>query len=144
MRRLTPWILATMVVACAPTKIDLDGDDGEDFVDSDGDGISDDEEGGEGVDSDGDGTPDYLDTDSDNDGWTDYAEVNSYTDPQDPNDHPYEGGWPIDSCRFDLEPTGYAPGDVVENVRLMDQYGEEVSIHDFCDHVVLIEHAGFS
>ena len=36
-----------------------------------------------------------------------------------------------------------AEGDVINDVKLVDQYGEEVRIHDFCDHVLLIEHAGF-
>ncbi len=144
MRILAPWLLGTFAVGCASTKIDLGGEGGEEILDSDGDGISDADEGGDDVDTDGDGTPDYLDTDSDGDDWTDYAEVNSYTDPTDPDDHPYEGGWPIGACRHDLEPTGYAPGDIIENVRLMDQFGEEVKMHDFCDSVVLIEHAGFS
>jgi hypothetical protein len=26
---------------------------------------------------------------------------------------------------------------------LLDQFGEELKLHDFCNHVVLIEHAGF-
>jgi peroxiredoxin len=36
-----------------------------------------------------------------------------------------------------------AVGDTINDVKLVDQYGEEVRLHDFCDHVVLIEHAGF-
>jgi hypothetical protein len=44
-----------------------------DWIDSDGDLISDEEEGD--GDSDGDGTPDYLDEDSDNDGISDRAEA---------------------------------------------------------------------
>jgi hypothetical protein len=37
-----------------------------------------------------------------------------------------------------------AEGDVINDVALLDQYGEEIRLHDFCDHTVLIEHAGFS
>ena len=83
-------------------------------------------------------------SDSDGDGYSDGVEDNSFTDPGDPNDHPYYGGWPIDSCRFDIEPTGsWGEGEIVNNITLMDQYGENLKIHDFCNHVVLFEHAGF-
>ena len=74
----------------------------------------------------------------------DGVESSYYTDPTNPNDHPYTGGWPIDACRNDLEPTGMAVGDVINDVTLLDQYGDEIRLHDFCDHTVLIEHAGFS
>ena len=139
------WVLFG-VVACAPSKMELDllGDSGGSTLDSDGDGIPDVEEGGENVDTDGDGTPDYLDLDSDGDTWTDADENASYTDPKDANDHPYTGGWPIDSCRHDIVPTGMAAGETMDDVRLTDQYGEEVRLHDFCDHYVLIEHSGFT
>ena len=43
-----------------------------------------------------------------------------------------------------VEPTGsWGEGEVINNVTLMDQYGENLKIHDFCNHVVLFEHAGF-
>ena len=35
-------------------------------------------------------------------------------------------------------------GDVINDVTLLDQYGEELRLHDLCNHVVMIEHAGFS
>jgi hypothetical protein len=146
MRTTAPLWVFVGAIACAPAKTDMDmlSDTGDNSVaDSDGDGIPDNIEGGDNVDTDGDGTPDYLDLDSDGDEWTDREEVESYTDPKDPNDHPYAGGWPIDSCRHDIVATGMAEGDIMEPVRLMDQYGEEVRLHDFCDHFVLIEHAGY-
>ena len=145
MRTMSPLLVLFGAIACAPSKMELEseGADAEATVDSDGDGIPDEIEGGENVDSDGDGTPDYLDLDSDDDTWTDAEENASYTDPKDPNDHPYTGGWPIDSCRNDIVSTGMAVGDIMEDVRLVDQYGEEVRLHDFCDHHILIEHSGF-
>jgi hypothetical protein len=132
----TSCILALTVLGCAPASLDVGDDEGEAFVDSDGDGISDAEEKEIGSDP-------ALE-DSDGDGYADGIEVESYTDPTDRNDHPYIGGWPIDACRNDLEGTGMAEGDVIPDITLLDQYGEEVRIHDFCDHAVLIEHAGFS
>ena len=103
--------------------------------DFNGDGLTDAEEEALGSD------PENVD--SDGDGFEDGVEADWYTDPGDPQDHPYEGGWPIDACRHDLTPTGMSVGDTINDVKLVDQYGEEVRLHDFCDHVVLIEHAGF-
>jgi hypothetical protein len=113
-----------------------EGSTSSEVVDTDGDGLTDAEEEALGSD------PTKVDTDGD--GWDDGVEESYYTDPADRNDHPYTGGWPIDSCRNDLQPTGMAEGDVINDVALLDQYGEEIRLHDFCDHTVLIEHAGFS
>ena len=133
----TSLIFGFVVSGCGPTTLDVGWEDGESpSVDSDGDGLTDAEEEALGSD------PAKIDTDGD--GWDDGVEDGYYTDPTDPNDHPYTGGWPIDSCRNDLQPTGMAEGDVINDVSLLDQYGEEIRLHDFCDHTVLIEHAGFS
>lgn len=125
--------LATLA-GCGAADLEV-GEDAFFDVDSDGDGLTDQEEADLGSDP--------ANADSDSDGFADGEEADWYTDPTDPNDHPYEGGWPIDSCRNDLVPSGMAEGDVINDVKLVDQYGEEVRIHDFCDHVLLIEHAGF-
>ena len=61
-----------------------------------------------------------------------------------PEESPYTGGWPYDSCRDNLESTGMAEGDVILDVTLLDQYGEDIRLHDFCNHTILIEHAGFA
>ena len=132
-------ILAFALGGCAASTLDVEWggeDDGPSGVDSDGDGLTDSEERELGSDP--------ARTDSDGDGWEDGVESSYYTDPTNPNDHPYTGGWPIDACRNDLEPTGMAVGDVINDVTLLDQYGDEIRLHDFCDHTVLIEHAGFS
>jgi len=95
------------------------------------------------LDSDGDGIPDHweeelgsdpFDADSDGDGYADGVELDSNTDPTDADDHPYVGGWPIDACRHDV---GTGP-DIAEDFALIDQFGEEIRLHDFCDHVVLL------
>ena len=130
-----PGLIAILAIGCSAAKLDLGEDDGFLDIDSDGDGLTDSEEEALGSD------PDQVD--SDGDGFDDGVEADWYTDPGDPQDHPYEGGWPIDSCRNELTPTGMAVGDTINDVKLVDQYGEEVRLHDFCDHVVLIEHAGF-
>ena len=130
-------ILSLLAFGCGPTDLEVAWDgDGESSVDSDGDGLTDAEEAELGSDP--------AVKDSDGDGWDDGIEHSYYTDPADSADHPYTGGWPIDSCRNDLVATGMAEGDVINDVALLDQYGEELRLHDLCDHTVLIEHAGFS
>ena len=135
---LTIAIFTVGLVGCGAAEMTFGDEEGSigSFVDSDNDGLSDDEEIALGTD------PNMEDTDGD--GFTDGAEDNSFTDPTDPTDHPYEGGWPIDSCRYDVEETGgFNVGDIVKNYQFNDQFEEEISIHDFCNHVVLIEHSGF-
>lgn len=100
------------------------------------------------VDEDGDGLllsgeiaagTDPLDPDSDDDEWTDGEEVDGNTDPLDPVDNPYDLGWRIDACRWDVEGEGVAEGDVLNDYSMVSQTGETVRLHDFCDQVVLIE-----
>ena len=59
----------------------------------------------------------------------------------------YEGGWPIDeSCPERLANTdnfGNDAGDTPADFALLDQFGDTVHLHDFCDHVVLLIWAGF-
>ena len=103
--------------------------------DQDGDGLDDARENELGT------KPDSKDTDGD--GFFDGAEVDSFTDPTDSSDHPYEGGWPIGSCRNDLSATGNAVGQVTDNFALPNQHGEILKLHDFCDKVVLLVGAAF-
>jgi hypothetical protein len=71
--------------------------------------------------------------------WDDGTEEGS----ENQNDHFYAGGWPVDSCRNDLQPTGMSEGDFIDDIKLLDQYGEDIRLHDFCNHTILLEHAGF-
>lgn len=134
--RTKTLMLAMLLAGCGPAQVDITHADKESSIDSDGDGLTDAEEEKLGSDP--------LSADTDLDGWTDGVEDNSYTDPTDPDDHPYEGGWPIDACRHDLTSTGMGEGDVINDVTLLDQYDEELRLHDLCNHVIMIEHAGFS
>jgi hypothetical protein len=109
--------------------------DGPSWVDSDGDGLSDSEEDDLGTDPD--------DVDSDGDGWEDEDEVDASTDPLDAGDHPYEQGWPIDSCRNDISPTGNQIGQITDNFELLSQTGEMVRLHDFCGRAVFMITAAF-
>ncbi len=104
-------------------------------VDEDGDGLSDGEEADLGLD------PSNPDTDGD--GYADNVEVDGNTDGADADDHPYTGGWAIDACRDELNGEGYGQGDVVDNFALMDQFGETVSVHDFCDRAIYVVFAAF-
>lgn len=103
--------------------------------DADGDGLSASEEAELGTD------PELADTDGD--GWQDGEELDGNTDPTDDRDHPYTGGWSIGACRDDLREEGTQPGQVVPDFALMDQYGEDVHLHDFCDRPVFLVFAAF-
>jgi hypothetical protein len=121
------WWLALMIVGCSPKSED-EGTSEEGPTSAADNGASGDAD---------------ADTDSDGDGFTDADEVNQNTDPDDASDHPYAGGWPIDSCRHDIVGTGNMEGDIAENWALTDQFGEEISLHDFCDHAVLLVGSAF-
>lgn len=110
-----------------------DVEDGEDSgispdFDSDGDGLDDDDEAIRGTD------PDNADTDGD--GWNDGSE--DVTDPLDPKDHPYTGGWPIGTCRDEIVPTEDSVGGTATDFSLSDQYDDSVRLYSFCDRAVLL------
>jgi hypothetical protein len=102
--------------------------------DSDGDGLTDSQEAALGTD------PQNVDTDGDT--YDDGDEVTANADPLDEDHHPYLGGWPIGACHDDPVATGSAVGDVDQNFALLDQYGENVHLYDFCDKSVLLIYAG--
>ncbi|MCA9489153.1 MAG: TlpA family protein disulfide reductase [Myxococcales bacterium] len=99
-------------------------------VDSDGDGLTDAQETQLGTDP--------QDPDTDGDGFEDRDELEQHTDPRSAADHPYEGGWPIDACRHDIQPTGNAVGQITGDFALLDQHGETLHLHDFCGQEVLL------
>ena len=123
------WIIPVgiLVAGCVPAEADLP-------LDLDGDGLLIEDEWG----------TDPENPDSDEDGYLDGAEVGEGTDPLDASDHPYAGGWHIDACRDDIVSEGDDIGQVARNWSAEDQYGEMVSLHDFCGRVVYIEGSGFS
>jgi len=127
-------VLPLTLVACSGSR---DADDefslfGEEAAakDSDGDGLTDAEEAELGLDA--------LSPDSDGDGYDDGLELEENTDGLDADDHPYTGGWEIGACRNDLQGTGDSVGDIAEQFELLDQHGDTVRLHDFCDKTVLL------
>lgn len=125
--RLGLLILALPLAGClADVAVD---------VDPDKDGLADADEAALGSDP---GVPD-----SDEDGYDDGDEAEQHTSPVDPEDHPYAGGWTMGACRNDIDSSGNSEGEVANNFELADQFGETVSLHDFCDRVVFMVFAAF-
>jgi peroxiredoxin len=118
------------VLSSTSTSSTEDDDEAGGPRDRDGDGLSNAEENALGSDP---GNPD-----TDGDGYQDGEEVESYTDPTDASDHPYQGGWPIAACRGDVAVSGDQPGQNTRNFELIDQYGDTLRLHDFCDKVVIL------
>jgi hypothetical protein len=126
------WRLALpllFTVACAVPVVDLP-------FDGDRDGLLDDEEDALGTDP--------AVADSDQDTWVDGEEFYAYTDPLDPSDHPYTGGWPIGACRHSLQGAGWSDGQVVPNTSALDQFNDPVKVHDFCEVPYLFTYYAFS
>lgn len=82
--------------------------------------------------------------DEDGDGHTNGYESQMGSDPMDPTDVPYAGGWVKSPCPDDLAVTGDAVGQTPSDFALQDQYGEEWHLHDFCGSTVMLEFSGFS
>lgn len=82
--------------------------------------------------------------DEDGDGYTNGEEADGGSDPLDATDVPYAGGWKKGDCRNDIDPTGDDVGEVAYDFALVDQYGDTVHLHDFCDRTVMLEFSGFS
>jgi hypothetical protein len=121
------WVLGTAtLVACSSDPGSSSLDDGMDGAD----GVAD-----PGLEPDGD---------EDGDGFTNAEEADGGSDPYDADDVPYAGGWRKGDCRDDIVPTGDAVGEVAADFALLDQYGEAVHLHDFCDRTVMLEFSGFT
>ncbi len=91
------------------------------------------------ADTDGDGLKDCaevalgterLETDSDGDGDQDGKEVACVSDPLDPKQKCYACGWKHDDPG-DLVSTGKNEGNVIADMKLVDQCGESVPLWDF-------------
>lgn len=127
-----------------PDVMDTDGDRIADMTevemgtdplstDTDGDGLSDGDELGEGTDP--------LSIDTDMDGFEDAEELDDGTDPLNRMDYARDndGRWPdLSSWANTDTPEGYAVGERFPNLTLMDQFGQEVELYQYWDHVVLI------
>jgi hypothetical protein len=112
-----------LAAGCDATMVDIP-------FDQDQDGLLSDEEAELGTDPD--------DPDSDGDGHSDGDEAWGGTDPLDAESHPYLGGWDITRCDQDPQVTGDGVGQVTSDFALSDQYGEEVSLYDFCQKTILL------
>ncbi len=128
LRWLLPIAALGLSTACvAPVDMPFDGD---------GDGLLDNQELALGT------SP--TNADSDGDGISDGAEVAAGTNPLDPADHPYLGGWPIDSsCRDTIVATGTQLKDIATDFTAPDQFGEQVRLHDFCGKAVMLVMGAF-
>lgn len=93
----------------------------------------------DGADADGDGIDDCAEAelgtdpsigDSDGDGVSDGDELACESDPLDASDVCYACGWPKNDPG-NLESTGDEEGDVIANIVMVDQCGEDVSMWDF-------------
>ncbi len=117
-----------------PSATDLVGDgidqncDGVDGTDADGDGHPSEASGGEDCDDTDPGVhPDSADhgpdgVDQDCDG----------------TDGPYLGEWPTAACDETPAFTGHDVGEVTRDFALMDQFGQDVHLEDFCGGAVLL------
>lgn len=131
-------VTALLATGCEPAELTApgmefeapEGSEGGGTLDSDGDGLTDDEEAELGTD------PDSSDTDFD--GWDDYEEIERNTDPTNGGDTPYTGGWPIGDCRNDIQADStLQQGGVAPDFALTDMHGDTVRLHDFCQMAVL-------
>ena len=58
--------------------------------------------------------------------------------PSDAGPMTYLGGWTKATCQNETVGTGTKQGDIAYDFQQMDQYGETLRLHDFCDRVVLL------
>ena len=158
--RIKPLLLALplILVACDSDGDGLSNSEEEtwgsdpEVADSDGDGINDGDEvhthGTDPVmaDSDDDGLndgdeisagTDPLNGDSDGDGYPDGAEADAGSDPTDASDLLYEGGWPFNAFKDDIEggdiTAKLKKGEIAARYIGFDQFGDEVDLFDFAN-----------
>jgi thiol-disulfide isomerase/thioredoxin len=127
---------------------DDDGDVSDEPVDSDGDGLTDEEELALGLDpqladTDGDGLDDKseiddgldaLSVDTDGDGYLDGDEVAEGSDPLDDASWIYTGGWPYVSDKSAIEPgtsSVATEGERIMAYATQDQFDDTVDLYDF-------------
>ena len=143
---------SSLLFALVPLSLALAcGEKDEEAVDTDGDGINDDDETAAGTDPDDDDSDDDglldgqeselgtdpLNSDSDGDGYSDRVEVDAGKDPTDAASGIYIGGWPYQSDKDSFEnqeiwaDNNLVIGEQAPRVQLVDQFGEIVDLYDF-------------
>ncbi len=55
----------------------------------------------------------------------------------------YSGGYNVNPCSPEVESEGYAVGQVAGDFELIDQYGENLRLSDFCGNTVLLVTSAF-
>ena len=104
-------------------------------------------------------------TDRDGDGYSNEEEEAAGTNPDYSYSRPYEqGNYNIGYCENGVEDSNgpsqqgsfsdgpgmdiswehYQQGDLVENIRLQDQYGQEVDLYSFCGNHIMLVVASFT
>lgn len=143
--RLIP--IFALLLACPSTGPDEGKSEDDVPVDSDGDGLLDDDEGTYGTDPGA--------ADSDGDGWNDGAEIDAGANPTLSYSHPFEqgdylvGDCPVPPDTENAGPTGtgsyqtsewtaYQQGDVLDDFNNVDSYGQEITPYAFCGNYTLI------
>ncbi len=126
---LLPFLLST--VACVPPTDDAEGGTSTyDDADDDGDGLTNGEEDDLGSDP--------NEVDSDGDGYSDFDEVETGHDPTDDDDKIYEGGWPYNPNKDEMEDPGWdgraKEGEVVPRFQSYDHFGDDFDLYDFAGH----------
>jgi hypothetical protein len=121
LRALVGLSAAALLVGCAGNS---------EPVDTDGDDLVDQFEAAIGTDPE--------DADTDGDGFTDGEEYLNYFDPLEEDDFPREGDYPRQARPRDLDGEGTEVGDVLDDFIRVDQYNEEISLHEFYGNVVVI------
>ena len=83
---------------------------------------------------------------SDNSGNTG-SDPSSEPDNREPSSEPeipsYTGGYNVNLCSPEAQATGYGIGQVAGDFNLVDQFGENVRLSDFCGNAVLLVAATF-
>ena len=60
-----------------------------------------------------------------------------------PEPESYLGGWLKAACADDIEGTGNKTGDIAEDFLQLEQNGETLRLHDFCDRTVWLVGSAF-
>ena len=81
---------------------------------------------------------DPAEADTDGDGFSDSEEYLNYFDPDDDTDFPRAGEYPRHARPGDLEGGGSDVGEVLNDFVRVDQYNEEISLHEFYGNVVVL------